>query len=472
MVCGVPVPGISPSRLAGAARRILSGTGAALRAAIAAAALAAVLPLCVAAPAAAQQQASVDEQVNLLMQRGDYAAALALAERAWGPETPNRQARLDFIRGMKLRSEGDLKGAIDLFRRLIADNPGFTRVRVELANTLVLAGDTDAAAYHLRDLARSAHSDDMRRNFEAYLDAIRRDRPYRIGGYLSLAPSTNVNGRTTEEVIVLPIQGVGCPNDLCTFTIDRDSQAVSGVGLTGGISGERHFFLSDELTFTLSGRLDAIKYARPEFDRLTANAGAHLRRKRGDITLGGGIVASYQNIGYATYREAAGLELEYGRAMAPGTNLLLSGSVLYQRFADFPIMDGFQFTAGAVVGHALGPGQSVTTGLSFTSERTGAPFLDYDGARAFVGYGREWNGGFITYVEPSATVRGYRGVDPNFNVVRNDIEIGGRISLSHRKLNFMGVMPRFEYSYSRQFSTIVFQRRETHSANIVLTREF
>src|SRR5690606_37483957 len=118
-------------------------------------------------------QLSADQQINLLMEQGDYAGALAMAESSWGPGTPNRQARLDFIRGMKMKSEGDLQGAIAIFRRLISDNPGFTRVRVELADTLYRAGDSEAATFHLRDLARSAQSDDLRRGFEAYLDAIK-----------------------------------------------------------------------------------------------------------------------------------------------------------------------------------------------------------------------------------------------------------------------------------------------------------
>src|SRR5690606_36685054 len=86
--------------------------------------------------------------------------------------------------------------------------------------------------------------------------------------------------------------------------------------------------------------------------------------------------------------------------------------------------------------------------------------------------GEEWKGGFITYVEPSVTMRRFRGIDPSFGVRREDVEVGARIGLSHRKLSFLGFMPRFEYAYSRQFSTIVFQRREIHSANIVLTLEF
>lgn len=453
-------------RMTGLARSVVRSVAASMLMAMALAGVSAAQT-----QAQTQAPASAETQINLLLEGGDFAAALALAERAWGPDTPNREARLDFIRGLKLRAEGDLQGAIAVFRRLIADNPGFSRVRVELASTLFMAGDPDAASYHLRDLARNAQSDDMRRNFEAYLDAIKRDRPWRIGGYVSLAPSTNVNGRTNERTIVIE----DCPFDpsgRCEFTIDEGSRAASGIGLTGGLSGERHFFLSQDLTVTLSGRLDAVKYIRSEFDRVSARAGAHLRKKFGDAVVGGGVVAEYSALGWSTYRDAAGIELEFGRRLGPSTHLLLSTSLMYQRFADFPQMNGPSASFGAVVGYAIGPGQSLTAGASVTVERTTASYLDSDGVRAFVGYGREWNGGLITFVEPAVTLRRFRDVDPAFGVRREDVELGGRIGLSHRKLNFRGFMPRFEYSYARQFSTVALQRRETHSANIVLTREF
>lgn len=430
------------------------------------------LILCLAAPAAMAQQAGLDDRINMLMEQGDFAGALDLAERGWGPEVSNRQARLGFIRAMKLKAEGDLQGAIGIFRALLAENPSFARVRVELADTLYMAGDNDAAAYHVRDLARTAQSDDLRRNFEAYLDAIERDRPWRLGGYLSLAPSTNINGLTTENIIVVPIKGVGCPNDLCIFNIDPNSKAKSGIGLAGGLTGSYNFYLSNDFTVTLSGRLDAMKYLDNKFDKLTANAGIHLRRKIGDNTIGGGIVAEYQNTGHKSYRDAAGIELEFGRMLDATTHLLLSGSLIYQRYVDFPAMNGIAASLGAVVQTAVGPGQAVTTGMSFSTERTALNYLNNHAIRMFVGHSKEWNGGLITYVEPSTTARLFNGIDPSFGVRRYDIELTGRISLAHRKLSFKGFMPRFEYSYSKQFSTVVFQRRQTHSANITVTREF
>ena len=435
------------------------------------AALLCVAMLALATPAGAQQP-SVDDQVNLLMEQGDYAGALELAQRGWGPDVPNRQARLDFIRGMKLKAEGDLQGAIAIFRELIAANPGFSRVRVELADTLYRAGDPEAASYHLRDLIRTAETDDMRRNFESYLDAIRRDRPWRISSYLSIAPSTNVNGQTTENVIVIPIPGVGCPNDLCVFVIDKGSKAKSGVGLSGGISGDYNFFLSNDFTVSLSGRLDAVKYIDNQFDKLNGRVGVHLRRKMGDNSIGGGLVADYNNIGHKTYRQAGGIELEYGRKLDSDSYLLLTTSLLYQRFPGFSIMNGPIWTTSAVVQTSLGAGQSVTTGLSFSYEHTARRYLNNRAIRMFVGHAKEWSGGLITYVEPFATARLYNGVDPTFGVRRYDIELGGRIALAHRKLSFKGFMPRIEYSYSKQFSTIIFQRRSTHSGNITLTREF
>src|SRR5690606_35403978 len=182
---------------------------------------------------------SVEGRVNLLMRQGQFADAHALAEREWPPETPNRAMRLDFIRAMSLKAQRRHHEAIAVLRRINAENPSFTRVRAELAHSLFVVGDHDAARFHFTDLTRSVDDSQMRDAFDAYLSAMRRQRPYRVGAYVSIAPSTNINNRTTSRTIVVD----GIP-----FELNPDSRAQSGVGLSGGLSGERSFLFGNDLT--------------------------------------------------------------------------------------------------------------------------------------------------------------------------------------------------------------------------------
>lgn len=413
--------------------------------------------------AAHAQTPSVEGRINALMRQGQFADAYALAERAWPPQTQNRAMRLDFIRAMSLKAQGKHHEAIAVLRRINAENPSFTRVRAELAHSLYMVGDHDAARFHFTDLTRSVDDGQMRDAFDAYLDAMRRQRPWRVGAYVSIAPSTNINNRTTARTIVID----GIP-----FDLTDESRAVSGVGLAGGISGERSFLFGNDLTLTVAGRFDGTKYRQADFDKFTLSGNAFLRKRVGAHTFGAGLIADYQNQAHRSYRHGIGGAVEYGRVFEGGRHLFASVRLMQYRYPGLDFLDGWQASASLIGRQTLAPGHHLTAGLRLVAERTGRAYYDNDGIGAFVSHSREWKGGLITAVEPSVAVRRYRAPDPAFAIRRRDIEVGGTVRLMHRKLNFEGFTPRLEYSYLRQFSNHPLQERDTHAVNIVMTREF
>lgn len=411
----------------------------------------------------AQAQSS-EERINALMRQGQFVEAYALAERAWPQGTPNRAMRLDFIRAMSLKAQGRHPEAIVVLRRINAENPSFTRVRAELAHSLYVVGDHEAARFHFTDLTRSVDDSQMRDAFDAYLAAMRRQRPYRVGAYVAIAPSTNINGRTIARTIMVN----GFP-----IVLNPESRARSGVGLSGGISGERSFILGQELTLTVAGRFDGTKYSQTEYDKFQIAGNAFLRKRVGAHTFGAGVIADHQNQAHESYRNGLGGAVEYGRVFEGGRHLFVSARLMHYRYPGLDFLDGWRASASVVGRQTLAPGHHLTAGLRLVAERTGRDYYDYDGIGAFVSHSREWKGGLITAVEPSVMLRRYRAQDPYFNnIVRQDLELGASISLMHRKLKFKGFAPRLEYSYLRQFSNHPLQERDTHALNVVMTREF
>lgn len=415
------------------------------------------------AVAARAQAPSVEERVNLLMQQGRFADAHALAEREWPPQTQNRAVRLDFIRAMSLKAQGRHQEAIAVLRRINSENPSFTRVRAELAHSLFVVGDHDAARFHFTDLTRSVDDSQMRDAFDAYLSAMRRQRPYRIGGYVSLAPSTNINNRTTARTIIV--------NNI-PFELTEESRARSGVGLSGGLSGERTFLFAKELTLTVAGRFDGTKYRQAEFDKFQMSGSSFLRKRVGRHLFGAGLIADYQNQSHESYRNGIGGAVEYGRVFEAGRHLFVSARLMHYRYPGLDFLDGWQASASLVGRQTLAPGHHLTAGLRFTTELTRRDYYDNNGASLFVAHAREWRGGLISEFEPSVGVRRYRAKDPVFGIKRKDVEVGGAVRLMHRKLNFEGFTPRVEYSYLRQLSNHPLQERDTHGVNVVMTREF
>ncbi len=413
--------------------------------------------------AAQAQDLSVEDQVNVLMRQGRFVDAYSLAERNWPPSMANRAMRLDFIRAMSLKAQGRHPEAIVLLRRINAENPSFTRVRAELAHSLYVVGDHDAARFHFTDLTRSVDNSQMRDAFDAYLSAMRRQRPYHVGVYVSIAPSTNINNRTTARTIVVD----GIP-----FELNPDSRAQSGVGLSGGLSGERSFLFGNDLTLTVAGRFDGTKYQQAEFDKFQISGNAFLRKRLGVHTFGAGLIADYQYQAQESYRNGVGGAVEYGRMFEGGRHLFASARLMHYHYPGFDFLDGWQASASLIGRQTLAPGHHLTAGLRFSAERTKRDYFDNDSIGAFVSHSVEWKGGLITQVEPSVALRQYRAQDPTFSIKRRDIEAGGTLRVMHRKLNFQGFAPRLEYSYLRQFSNHPLQERDTHAVNVVMTREF
>lgn len=425
--------------------------------------LPAIVILILLSVAAHAQDATQEDKINLLMRQGQFADAYALAERSWPRGMPNRALRLGFIRAMSLKAQSRHPEAIALLRRINAENPSFTRVRAELAHSLYVVGDHEAARFHFIDLTRSVDDSQMRDAFDAYLNAMRRQRPYRVGAYVSIAPSTNINNRTTARTMVVN----GIP-----FELNPDSRAQSGVGLSGGVSGERSFLFGNEFTLTVGGRFDGTKYQQAEFDKFQISGNAFLRKRVSVHTFGVGMIADYQNQAHESYRNGVGGALEYGRLFEGGRHLFVSSRLMHYRYPGLDFLDGWQASVSVIGRQTLAPGHHLTLGVRLSAERTQLDYYDNNGIGVFASHSREWKGGMITQIEPSMALRQYMANDPGFGIKRRDIEVGGTLRLMHRKLNFEGFAPRLEYSYLRQFSNHPLQERDTHSLNVVMTREF
>ena len=117
---------------------------------------------------------------------------------------PNRQL---FIEGLILKARGNLTGAAKKYRAALADDPGLTLVRSELAQTLFTLQDDDSAKHHLNLLMAEAPDEYQAQGIRSFIDAIDARRPFTFSAYVSVAPSTNVNNGSSNETIYSPIFG-------------------------------------------------------------------------------------------------------------------------------------------------------------------------------------------------------------------------------------------------------------------------
>ncbi len=221
---------------------------------------------------AAYESMNEAQRVKLLIEltkrdNPDLAEYLLKAYPLTGAYAKNRTL---FVEGMILKSRQQYGAAARKFRAALADDPSLTLVRAELAQTLHLMGDDDSAKHHLDLLLGVAPTADQARDIENFIEAIDAQRPFTFNAYVSLAPSTNINNGTKNNVIYID----GLP-----FVIDSQSKQKSGVGVGAGFNAGYTKRLDEFMTAVVAGGANVLLYDESKYNQYLINQIAELRTR-------------------------------------------------------------------------------------------------------------------------------------------------------------------------------------------------
>ncbi len=170
--------------------------------------------------------------------------ALRFAERADSREI--RSDRLD--------------EAIASFHAILIDSPGLMRVRLELARAFFLKGEDALARRHFERVLAGKPPAGVVLNVNRFLDLMRARR--RWSGYFgfAIAPDSNINAASSEEIIHLETPFGRLP-------FRRDAGARSGLGLSVWGGGEYAYPLTERLGIRAGGDASRREYEGSTFDR-------------------------------------------------------------------------------------------------------------------------------------------------------------------------------------------------------------
>ena len=134
--------------------------------------------------------------------------------------------------------EALLDAAIATLRRILVDQPGLVRVRLELARAFFLKGDDDLARRHFEQVLAGDLPDAVVANVRRFLVRIRARRRWSMYAGAALLPDSNIGASSDEEIIYI--------YDL-PFRRDADELTTSGVGLSMWTGGEYQRPLGERL---------------------------------------------------------------------------------------------------------------------------------------------------------------------------------------------------------------------------------
>jgi outer membrane protein len=415
---------------------------------------------------AAFENAPETERVKLLMHlakngQHDDAGFLLESYPLQGPHAPNRTL---YIEGLILNANGDHTGAVEKYRSALASDPKLTLVRAELAKTLAVLEQDDSAKHHLNLLAAEAPTEGAAQEILSFLEKIDSRKPYTISGYVSLAPSTNMNQGSKRKTVF----------DNSSWEISDSSKAKSGIGFSWGWDAAYSKRLGNDFTFIVAGGVDSQIYKDKDFNQYETSQSLEVRRMFERGYLGLGAVASQS----LSHNKKFITQVTYGPRVS--ASMRVSSKDQLSAGATYEWRDNL--AAGAADSTALSLNSTWTHGFSSTLSATafgGLTLIDsdvdvnsYNTKSAGLTVYNEFSYGITTKLTAQVLDTNYDKFNPFIGVKRHDTRLMGSLELTKRDLNYMGFAPSISYSFTENISNQNLYDYTTHAVDFRLTRDF
>ena len=289
--------------------------------------------------------AQVFELADQARARHDFATAEVAYRALTRDRDPEIRTEARFRLGMMLAD--DLKHYADAaleFRRILDDKPEAARVRLELARMQAMLGDMGAARKELRAAQATGLPPAVEQLVRFYSRALNARKPAGGSVEISLAPDSNINRATRSDTLDTVIGN---------FTLDKEAQAKSGVGLN--LQGQGYLRLGvqsgTDLLVRASG--SAMLYRDADFNDITVGIQAGPQFSWGDNRLNLSFGPSWRWYGRDPYSETIGGNVSWQRTTSKRSQVRLEGGVSHVSNKRNPLQTADDFTLSAGVDRAF-----------------------------------------------------------------------------------------------------------------------
>jgi tetratricopeptide (TPR) repeat protein len=425
------------------------------------------------------QSATEADRVHFLIGRaksGQYELAELLLHKfpLQGPHSTNRTL---YIEGIILAKRGDLTGAAAKYRAALANDPKLTLVRSELALTLAALDEDDSAKHHLQLLEADAPNENAAQGIRSFIDQIDAKRPVTFSGYLSLAPSTNINNGSNHSNV-----SSTNPNfkDNPNLEIIDNSRKQSGVGVDAGASVGYTTRLGNHWEAVLAADIGGQVYDNKDYNSLALSQSAEMRYHftNGYLGLGGIADQSFNPNGpdliqNSMTRHSFGPRVSLKYFL--GQRDQINASVVYEwrDSANSTMNDAIDYRGEVSWSHAIDSSLNLSLSGGYEKLNANTSFISYGTAFAGLNVYKELPLGITVNANSQVRYAAFDDVNPSFpDKVREDYRYTGGVTLTKRDFNIMGFAPSLSYSYTRNFSNIVVWDYDAHNVDFRLTKDF
>ena len=366
-----------------------------------------------------------------------------------------------FARAFVARAEGRYATAIDEYRHILAVRPELTPVRVQLAMTLFLDRQSEAA----RDQFRKAQGDaalpaPVQGLVEQYIQALDRQTQWNVSLGVRYLQDDNVNNAPQQR-------SLATASGVWTFP---GPQAGHGLGYSA--SAVKDWELDAHLYARLLGTVEGKTYwDNHAYDDVQTRLYGGMLYRNGRHEVGVLPFFAYRWFGTAPYSHGPGLRVQETYALSPQWQLF--GALEYGRlvYGSRSFLDGHTSMASVTLAYRPSARQMWTIGVDGGGQHARDASNAYHLADVRLGWDQEWEHGLSTSMQVSAIRRWYQGPD-FFDILRRDSEYVARLSVWRRDWQWLGLTPRLTLQGDRLDSNHFYYRTRKNQAFIELSRSF
>jgi hypothetical protein len=419
------------------------------------------------------QAADEDHRVHILIklaQGGFPNAAEQMLHQfpLTGPLAPNRTL---YLEGLIAEQRGQFTAAAGKFRAALASDPHLTLVRAELAKVLARLDENDSAKHHLQLLAADTQDPQQLAGINAFMKSLDDHRPFTWSGFVSLAPSTNINQGSSQSTFTSNGSFLPDGTDPVGTILN---QAQSGIGITGGLSMTYRHHVADSTEAVASANAALTYYPMVQAASLSTGQALEIHHLMDDGYYGIGFAVGEttdpvnRNLSYLSY----GPRLSLLKQVNAQNQLQLNGGYEWRTYYDSPATDGTALSLSGVLTHAFDSTSNLALIAGYEDVTQQLLYNSYHDGTLGLGFYREMPHGFTLEGQGLARYARFEDIYPGKSEARNDLNLTGSLTLTKRDWNLLGFAPSLNYTYVRNFSNVELFDFDSHSLDLRLTKNF
>lgn len=383
---------------------------------------------------------------------------------------PGYKLQTRFLTGYIAAEQGDYAAAADQYKAILADDPGQTRVRLELGKAMLALGKAQSADKQFRLAGQDRDiPPELAKAIRGVRAVIRQQRAWRLDVDFGLAPDSNINNATAVDQVTVNLGGYSLP-----LTLDENAKARSGTGETATLSAGLRLPAGKDMAMLIDLDGSATNYAGARYDDYLVQLAAGP-----EFTLSQKASVSV---------EAVGAERWYGGSLASSQiGVKAGGQTLFGmtdragiqidvRHTDARFDHGYDGWQGGLYGtyeHAMSKTLIVSAGLFGRRDWLAERAYSNTELGANFGFGGELAHGINFSLSGSLSRAAYDAPMSFFSAeARRDWRGSARATLGDRSIRVLGFSPELSLTYARTKSNIDFFSTDRVRFRVALARYF